>query len=532
MLPGKTYTPREFLQMARRHFWLLVIPPIITLFGALLYSSTLPDQYQSDMLIAVIPQRVPDDFVRSTVTVGVEERLNAITVLISSRSILEPIIADNDLYPVERSRLPMEDVLDRMRKSITVDPETGGPGNQGPRAFHVRFSYTDPAIAATVTERLGSIFIDQNARDRGAQAEATDQFLDGKLAEARQRLEAQDRLMEEFREKHGKELPTQLQSNMAAVQSAQMQIQSLVEASARDRDRKLMLERLYQEAANEPLVTAVTPSPSQNSSGGAVQGATAQQQLAAARISLANLELRLTPQHPDVIRMKALIAELEPKAAAEAEKTGAGATTVLTPEEAQRRERLRQMRAEVESLDRQTAFKESEEAKLRAQLADYQSRIEAVPGIETEWAKLTRDYDTLQAAYKDLLTKSEASKVSVDLENRRIGEQFRVVDPARVPVKPIAPKRPQITAVGFLIGLLLGPGIAALLEFRDASFRSEADVVQLLSLPVLATIPLVESAGEHRSRLRRLWLAAVAVVLVVAGAGYVFWTMRLWTFAV
>ncbi len=531
MLPGKTYSPRDFLDMARRYFWLLAIPPMLTLFAALLYSSKVPDQYQSDILIAVIPQRVPDSFVRSTVTVGVQERLDAITVLIRSRSILEPIITTADLYPVERQRLPMEDVLDTMRKSIDVEmenPRQDAAGREQPRAFHVRFSYPDPTTAAKVTQQLGSIFIDQNAKDRGAQAEATDEFLEGKLAEARQRLEAQDKLMEAFREQHGKALPTQLQSNMAAVQGAQLQIQSLVEAIARDRDRKLMLERLYQEASNEPVPTTALPS---TASGGTPQPATAQQQLATARATLSNLELRLTPEHPDIIRVKRLIAELEPKAKAEAEAQANGGGTALTPEEAQRRDRLRQMKAEIESLDRQTAFKESEETRLRAQLTDYQGRIEAVPGIETEWAKLTRDYDTLQAAYKDLLTKSEASKVSVDLENRRIGEQFRIVDPAGVPVKPIGPNRRQMTAIGLLVGLLLGPGIAALLEFRDASFRTDADVFQLLSLPVLATFPLVESASEHKRTVRRRWLGATVGLVVVAGAGYVFWAMHLWTYA-
>jgi uncharacterized protein involved in exopolysaccharide biosynthesis len=395
----------------------------------------------------------------------------------------------------------------------------------------VGFTYPDANVAARVTQRLGSTYVDQNSRDRGALAEATDEFLNTQLKEARDRLEAQEKLVEAFREKHGNELPTQLTSNLAAIQNAQLQVQALVEALARDRDRKLMLERLYQEAQNETVATpqvpvAVVPAP------GATAGppASAKQQLAAARTLLASLEMRLTPEHPDILRTKRLIAELEPKAATEssAEKT-VDAEPTVSPDEALRRERLRTMRAEIESLDRQTQFKESEERRLRTQVAEYQRRIEAVPSVESQWTVLTRDYDTQNAAYQDLLKKSAASKVAVDLESRQIGENFRVLDPARVPMTPISPKRGQISIIGFVIGIALVVAIAGLLELKDASFRTEAEVVGLLGMNVLAAVPYVVTESE---RTRRRWLglaiAAVAVV-ITTGAAYVFWVMRLWT---
>ena len=120
----------------------------------------------------------------------------------------------------------------------------------------------------------------------------------------------------------------------------------------------------------------------------------------------------------------------------------------------------------------------------------------------------------------------------VDLENRQIGEHFRVLDPARVPVKPIGPKRLLISAIGLVAGLVLAVGIALLFEFKDASFRSETDVVGVLSLLVLASIPHVETAAERSRRMRRLWMLSAVAVLASVGAGYAFWTLRLWTVVV
>lgn len=540
MLPGKKYNVEEIIRILRRRAWLLVLPPAIGLFVALVVSARLPNVYQSDMLIAIVPQRVPDAFVRSTVTLRTEERLDALTTQVTSRTLIERMIQEFDLFRDERARLPMEDVVQLMRESIEVQPEAPRRGPRGPEplhAFHVRFKYDDPTVAAKVTQRLGSLFVDQNARDRGALAEATNQFLEAQLAEARQRLEATERRLEAFRERHGNELPTQMASNLQVMQNTQMQIQSLVESIARDRDRKLMLERLYNEAQSEPaIVQPVQPSQQPTTQQDQTSAATGspEQQLAAARATLARLELRLRPEHPDVVRTKRLVRDLEAQVQAAASAPAAGATppapVVVTMEERQRLERLRDMRAEIESLDRQTQFKESEERRLRGLLAEYQRRIEAVPGVESEWLALTRDYDTQQAAYKELLAKSEQSKVAVDLERRQIGEQFNILDPAGVPVRPISPNRIQINAMGLLLGLLLGLGMAAFFEFKDASFRTESDVVDVLSLPVLALVPYVDTAAERARRARKLVLVGTCAVVSAGAAAYVFWTMRLWNY--
>jgi polysaccharide chain length determinant protein (PEP-CTERM system associated) len=440
---------------------------------------------------------------------------------------------DFDLYQEDRRRLPTEDVVAIMRDAIDVELEAPRRGPQGPlpvHAFHVRFRYTDSVLAMRVTEKLGSMYVDENARDRSALAESTNRFLEGQLAGMKKRLEDQDYRLKAFREQHGNELPTQVQTNMQGIQSTQLQIQALVEAIARDRDRKMVLERLYAEAEKEPVLISAAPAPVE---GGTTAAAyqTAQQQLTAARAVLAGLERRLTADHPDMKIARESIADLEVKAAPEAERAAAGEVPVITsanPLELQRRESLRNMRAEIESLQRQTDFKESEEKRLRVLAHEYQRRIESVPGIESEYIALTRDYETTQGAYKDLLRQSEAAKVALDLERRQIGEQFQVLDPAGVPTRPISPLRPLISGVGLALGMLIGLGIVALLELRDSTYRSEADVLDALALPVLAMVPHIETATESKRRIRIRLLASAAGACLVSVAGYLFWTMQLW----
>jgi uncharacterized protein involved in exopolysaccharide biosynthesis len=214
--------------------------------------------------------------------------------------------------------------------------------------------------------------------------------------------------------------------------------------------------------------------------------------------------------------------------AAEAAAGTAAAPAVLAPDQAARRERLLQMRAEIESLGRQILYKEDKEQRLRATLLDHQRRIEQVPGVESEWVALTRDYDTQQAAYKDMLSKAEQAKVATELEKGQIGEQFRILDPARTPVHPTGVNRLEVNAAGAAMGFAFGLLASALLEFRNRSFRTATDVLEACKLPVLALLPRVITEAELRRRRVRRCLAATVVAVLAAAGIYGFWTLQLW----
>jgi polysaccharide chain length determinant protein (PEP-CTERM system associated) len=524
--------------MAWRRRWIIVVSLIAGVYVALVVSSRLKDMYQSEMLIQVVPQRVPDSYVRSTVTMRTEDRLNSLSKQVMSRTELERLIEQMNLYPVERRLKPMQDVVQAMRAKIELEVVRSQRDTRETDAFYIRFTYPDREVATRVTERLGALFINVNAQDRGDQARATSSFLQTQLAEARSRLEATEHKLEQFREKNAGRLPTQLDSNIQAIRGTQMELQALVESHARDRDRKLMLERLYNDAQVEPP-TAVPPAPPAAPAGPPADavvpaGVTAQQQFAAAKEQLTRLEFRLKPEHPDIVRTKRLIRDLEIRVSEEATRaansTAPPEPVVLSQEQVTRRDRLREMRAEIESLQRQVEFKETEEQRVRKSIADYQRRIEQVPGVESEWVALTRDYDTQQSAYKDLLAKSEQSKVAAELEKGEIGEQFRVLDPPRPPVRPTGLARLQVNAIGAIAGLGLGILLAALLELLDTTFHSARDVIDVLKLPVIARLPYLPSDADRQRQNRSRVLTSAAASLSVIVGGYGFWAMELWKY--
>ena len=138
----------------------------------------------------------------------------------------------------------------------------------------------------------------------------------------------------------------------------------------------------------------------------------------------------------------------------------------------------------------------ADELRLRGLVDSYQRKIDVAPTRESELIELNRDYATLDSAYKSLLAKREDSKVAANLERRQIGEQFKVLDPARVPERPFSPNRLRINLMVSLAGLAFGIGLVGLLEYRDSSFKNDRDIARVLQLPVLALVPMMRSDRE------------------------------------
>jgi hypothetical protein len=142
---------------------------------------------------------------------------------------------------------------------------------------------------------------------------------------------------------------------------------------------------------------------------------------------------------------------------------------------------------------------------------------------------LTRDYNTTRNNYDSLLARRQQAQIAENLEKRQKSEQFRVLDEARMPTKPWKPQRFKILLAGMGLGLAVGVGAVFLSVYLDQGFHDLEDLEQFVTLPVLATIPLLMTTGEQRKqRLKRrcFWAACLLIPSVTMMAVHFLW-MRL-----
>ena len=501
----------------------MVIPFAVGASGAPLISRTMPQLFRSETLIMVVPQQVPDTYVKSTVTAKMEDRLPSISNVILSRSRLERIINDFNLYPAQRRRGIMEDVVQRLRADISVQVE-------GQDSFRLKYVSTDPQTAQKVAGRLASLYIEENLRDRANLADETNLFLESQLNDAKQRLIEHEKKLEAYRKKYAGELPSQLESNLQTIRNTQAQLQSLSDSTNRIQERRLLIER--QVADTRALPVEAVPAGVATPEKAPAAPTTAAQQLEASQAQLTALRLRYKPDHPDVRAMERVVRDLQVKADEEARRPQPAPAPapvvqrVASPMELAQQKRLRELQDELEVIDHQLAVNQAEETRLKGMMAGYQSKVDVVPTRESELVELTRDYGTLQAAYMSLLAKREDSKIAANLERRQIGEQFRILDPASLPEKPYnQQQRLGMMAAGAIAGLVAGLLVVGFLEYRDSSFKREGDVVRTLSLPVLALIPVIVSERERRRTQRRIWALNAAAGIALLGSAAI---LALW----
>ena len=516
----RTHTLRDILLLIGRKRWLVLVPFALGAAAAPVLARYAPERYRSEALLLVIPQQVPKDYVTPTMTQPIEDRLPAITDQILSRSRLEQIIQQFDLYPEDRSRQVMEDVVQKMRRDVATTPVQK---DVDVNSFRVAYVSDSAEKARKVTERLASLYIEQNLKDRENQADSTSQFLTTQLEAAKQRLIEQEKKLEEYRKSHAGQMPSQLQGNLQAIQTASLQLQSLNESMNRAQERRLLTERQLADSQELSVATPVTsPDAAPIGTG---------QQLEVARARLALALQRYTPNHPEVSSLQRTIADLATKL--EGEMPVGGATVErqipVSPIEAAQHKRTSDLKAELAVLDYQLTANRTEAARLNQQIAEYQAKIDVLPTRESELVELTRDYSTMQAAYTNLLVKREDAMLASNLERRQIGEQFKLLDTASLPERPYnQTQRLGIMSSGAIMGLVLGLLLIGLGEYLDSSFRSEEEALRVLSVPVLGLIPAMSSGREVQAARRRARLvdAAGGAILTAAALVLVIWRLQ------
>jgi len=513
------------LELVRRRRALALLPFLFVLTAAASLAVFLPGVWTARASILVDRQQISEQFVKSTITSDLDSRLVVLSQDVLSKPRLLGIVEEYKLYPRLRGKASADHIVDRMRKDIRLDfgSEEERANRSNPRTLAFRISYTapDPRTAMAVTNTLASLYVQENAKLREKQAQGAAEFLDVQLEDLRKKLATQETQITAYKEKYLGELPEQKEANLRMLESLQNRLQMAHENNRRAVERKYSLT---QGLAELDLSTG--------SSTGTIAGPTGNEstaaRLAILRQELDQMQTRYSDRYPDVVALKEQIATLEARkkqddAAAAAQTRGAprrsGPPLKAVPQNAYVQALMQQQ--EQANVDAKTTGEEI--ASLNRQIALYQKRLENTPKREGDLALITRDYETTRQSFQTLLAKRNEATVAADLEQRRQGEGFRILEAATMPERPAGPNRVRL----FLVGLVLALGAAGvavvLAENIDTSFRRVDEVRSMFAVPVLSTIPriITEHDRYRATQHRRFATAAVAVgVLAVVGSSF------------
>ena len=163
----------DYLEIAWRRKWLIILPFLVIIPISIALCFILPKIYRANTTILVIPQNVPDEFIRSIVTMNPSEYLNVVSQEIMSRTRLEKIINELSLFPDLVDTLPMETLIASMRENIEIDVQLGSNRRGGVSSFTISYIGKNPQAVMLTANRLSSLFIEENLKSRELQAKKT-----------------------------------------------------------------------------------------------------------------------------------------------------------------------------------------------------------------------------------------------------------------------------------------------------------------------------------------------------------------------
>jgi polysaccharide chain length determinant protein (PEP-CTERM system associated) len=504
MLGHRELTIGEYAQILKHRFWLILLCTILLLGAGIALTYALPPRYESQTLILVEQQRVPEDYVKPVIDEGLDARLASMKEQILSRSRLEPIITKYNLF-AGKSR-NMDDRVDLTRKAIVITPihsEVRSSG--GLPGFFIAFDASDALTAQEVCGEITSLFVSENLSAREQSAEGTTDFLKQQLDDAKRSLDDEDARLAAFQQKYFGRLPDQETSNANTLQALTTQLDASTQSINHLQQNVTFLETMVSQQMHDAQL-GLAP--------GQIPVDERQKELKDLLAQKAEMDAQLTPDHPDEIEISRKIADLRSDIA----RTPFKAQTVVTAAHPPDSPQLQQLKAQLTAAQQSVAAAKKAQAQIELQIRKYEARIESSPAVEAEYKKLTRDHESALQFYNSLLTKMNESSMATALERRQQGEQFRVMDSPNLPDAPKFPNRLVFAAGGGVGGLFLGLLLSGLLEYRDTALRNERDIWAFTKLSTLATISHLDELAridkQHRGRKSKKSLSITPVETV------------------
>ena len=426
----------------------------------------LPPSYEARTTIMVEPQGVPETYIRSTVTLALEQRIDTLRERVTSHDNLNALIEqigserldpDGDLTP--------EELMEVIRENLEVEIE-----QRYRTAAVVKLAFTarDPELAADVVAKLSDLYIAENRKDRSRQAASTAQFLEAELAELRNKVTDQEGLIRAFRKSHLGALPDQLEANLRELDRLNLALNGDLEA------QQTLLHRISVLQGQKGDEAPGSPSDLGSA-------------LRQARVDLAEARRTYTDDHPNVRSLREQIARLErelmesPDSAARPDESLAAVDPALAA-----------LQREIDDASISLTSRRREEQHLRERIAGLESRVAETPKNEQELLALTRDHENLAATYERLLSNKNDATLARNLEDAQMAERFSLLRPAHPPRKPSWPEPLIVLPGGIAFGLALAALAILAAELRNPAFHSVRTLEETLDLPILGSIPQLE----------------------------------------
>ncbi len=536
----------ELKDIIRRRKRIFLISSSSIMFAFLIAALALPSIYESQAMIIIENQEIPKEYVQSTTTTFISQRLEILERRILSYGKLLEIVKSNNPYPDMDSKGEMVSQLKNDITFKTINVSMADRRRSATIAFTLAFQHNNPKTAQQICDVLSNLFVNEDLKSRQKQAKSTTKFLEKELEELREQVRSYEERISKFKAANINQLPGSMNIFQQTIFRLEQDIDSLETKIRTLTEKKVYLKS--QIANIDPLIPILTDS-------GQV-ASNPNNRLKYLRLQLIQKQAKFSEKHPDIIRLKSEISELEAQGGSQEtykekmdrlkiiEKKIAEMKTALgekhpdliklvkesellkqqvsdekrlnenthTIDEKSDNPQYMNIKAQIIVAESEITALLKEKSKLTDKLEDYQRKLEMAPFIDEEYNSLTMDYKNAKKKYDEVSNKLHNAKIAKELDTSESGERFHIEFPAYLPYKPIKPNRLMIIVLGFVLGIGCSVLLVAIAEGLDSSVKESNDIEAIAGVPVLATVSFFDSPLQKKIRTRRYLLIFTAIV--------------------
>jgi polysaccharide chain length determinant protein (PEP-CTERM system associated) len=498
---------KKYLDLLWQRWKLITACLLVAVTVGLALYLRVPKQYKSSALLNYEAQQInPGRMAPEREGQRLRDTVSTLSEMVMSRNNLEKIIKQFDLYPEQRQVLPIEDVIEAMRKKITITPSSRGD------TFTVAFQGPQQDKVMKVTNALASKFIEENLKYREERATETSKYTEDELNMSKVVLDKKEQAMRDYKLQFYNEMPEQRESNLTRLSSLHDQYQGMQD-SIQDLERTRVMAR-EQIALRKQLGSALgSGNQAGNTPGSPDLSMGKYGQLQQLQNYLDGLLGKYTEKHPEVRRVRKAIekleADLQVESAAEGKKRTDKSRKRRSPQDME----IQQLQLQINAIDLNIKKLRADQEKITVEIDQYEKWIEAAPVREAEWNALTRDYNELRRHYDYLVAQNLQAESVENLERKQKGSKFKIIDPARFPEKPFKPDFKKMLLLALGVGGGLGVGLTLAFDFLDTSFKDIDSIESVLGVSVICAVPYLETQKEHRKQ--RVSLIVFGSILLI-----------------
>ena len=445
--------------------WWIVLPLVLLSIAGVVTAFLLPVRYTSTAKLLVQSASLPQAIAQGNPDDVIDRRIARISEQVLSRPQLIELVNRYQLYPRERARAALSDVVTGMRSAVSIAPLgaelQAGSNGSATIAFSLSYTYADPSKAQAVAQDLTEQVLQLDATRTTQQGDAAVQFLTDQGRSLQQQIGELERQLASIKAANGSVLSS---AGVTMLGGGGGSYDVQIAALQRENSQLLSQRNLVQTSdTRDPMV-------------------------AQAEAQLASTQAIYSDNHPDVRLARQRLAEAKALA------------------------RKNVANLPVQALDQQMAFNNRQIASLRAAQANESARVSATVGAQSraplvlqQIAQLQQRLDGLNEQYKGNSDRLLQARAGVKADNEQLGERLSVVDPPVVPDEPTFPKRWMLIAGGPAAGIALGIVLAFAIELLMHPIRDPAALTEMFGQAPLGVIPTVPAKGKSPRRARRRW---------------------------